>query len=160
MSVSRRSFIKSGAMAAVAAGFLLESPALTSAQKRVKSGPWKNYFEIPAEARQAPFFHYKRATFEPLVGDIFTTHDAIGRVIQLKLDRVVGYAPAPATRITTATRRETESFSLLFEAESPLPPFSSIHVIEHPALGRFDLFLNRSDVRRRIYYQAIINNVV
>lgn len=157
MPVSRRRFIKFGAMASVTAGFL--SPFNALAQKRIQSGPLMDYFEIPSEAKQVPFSYYRRATFEPYVGGIFTARDARGRIIKLKLVRIAAYAPDPRTRITTGTSRDTECFSLRFKASSALPPFSSIQKIEHPVLGSFDLFLIRSDKNGLINYEATINHL-
>lgn len=170
MSLSRRSFMKSGAMAAVAAGFLLESPILTLAQDKIQSGPLLGYFQVPDEARQDPLFSYNRSTFEPYVGGIFTSRDARSRVIELKLVRVREYKPTPkgrftTTRVTTTggttTRNpvQTDCFSLLFQASRDLPPFTSIYTIEHGALGKFDLFMVRSVNRSQIFYEAVINHI-
>ncbi len=159
MSLSRRNFMKSGAMAAVAAGFLLESPILVRAQEKVQSGPLMGYFQIPDEARQNPLLSYRRTTFEPYIGGVFTGRDARGRTIQLRLVRVSEYKPDAKTRITTGQPHPTDAFSLLFKASRELPPFTSIHVIEHGALGKFDLFLVQSRTGRQIFYEAVFNHV-
>jgi len=43
-----------------------------------------------------------------------------------------------------ANPRTSDSFTLLFRAPRELPPFTTIYVIEHPVLGKFDLFLKRA----------------
>jgi len=160
MSVSRRRFIKSGALTALSAGFLFKGgEALVSGQK---SGQVHTTVErrVPAEAQRNPILYYKSSTFESYVGGTFIGRDALGRPIELELVRATPYRPNPRTRITTARTRETESFSLLFRAPRALPEFSSIQGIEHAVLGDFDLFLkpSRGD-NGEIFYEAIINHL-
>ncbi len=147
MTVSRRRFLKCGSLAAMA-GILIEFPIRARAQQGVKSGS-STGFEIPADAKQEAFWYYKRSTFERYVGGIFTAPGARGAFVEMRLDRVTGYTPDPKTRVTTAAGHETDCFTLLFEASSDLSTLSTIHAIEHPALGRFHLFLVRSYVENR-----------
>ena len=158
MSVSRRKFIKSGAPTALSAGLIFEAAESAFGQKRTPERPILK-FEVPYEAQQNPILYYDRATFEPYVGGTFIGRDALGRTIELKLLRVTEYKPNSKTRITTAGARSTESFSLTFNASRSLPPFTSIHVIEHPVLGKFDLFLKRSGDSSQIIYEAVINHL-
>lgn len=153
MSVSRRRFLRSGAMAAVTAGFLLE-PLV---RVRGESKSIINHFGI---AGGVPLFNYGRSTFEPYIGGIFTARDAAGKAVKLRLGRVTGYTPNPRTRISTAKCLQTDCFSLFFEASRELPPTSSTHAIEHPKLGTFPLFLSRADVKGHIYYEAVIHRLV
>ena len=153
MSVSRRRFLRSGAMAAVAVG-VLKSPVQALASKS------QNYFQVPFAAGQNAGFHYARSAFEPYIGEIFKGHDELGMVVKLKLDRVTGYTPNPRTRITTAQPLRTDCFSLSFEASRELPPTSTTYAIEHPKLGTFSLFLKRADVKGQIYYEAVIHRLV
>lgn len=153
MSLSRRRFLRTGTLAAVTAG-LLKSPIQALASKS------QNYFEVPFGARQNGFFHYGRSAFEPYIGDIFKGHDALGLAVKLKLARVKGYTPNPRTRITTVKHHQTDCFSLSFEASRELPPTTSAHVIEHPKLGTFSLFLTRADVKGQLHYEAVIHRLV
>jgi hypothetical protein len=48
----------------------------------------------------------------------------------------------------------------MFKATSPLPEFTSIHKISHPALGQFDLFLTpRPQAGGTVYYEAVFNHL-
>lgn len=165
MSVSRRRFIKSGTLTALTAGFIFKTGGLALGQNRKPLAPTLDYqnptvdFPIPYEAQQNPVFSYKSSTFEPYVNGIFVARDARGRAIELKLVRVSVYKPARNTRIMTTTARETDCFSLLFSAPRSLPEFTSIHSIEHAALGKFDLFLKRSEDREQLFYEAVVNHL-
>lgn len=157
MSVSRRKFIKSGALTALSAGLIFKAGESAFGQKKQRRPISK--FDVPYEAQQNPILYYDRATFEPYVGGTFIGRDARGRAVELKLLRVTEFKPTAAT-ITRSRGRDTESFSLTFNASSALPEFTSIHVIEHPVLGKFDLFLQRSGDNGQIVYQAVINHLL
>lgn len=158
MSVSRRKFIKSGALTALSAGLIFKAGESAFGQKKTPQRPILK-FEVPYEAQQNPILYYDRATFEPYVGGTFIGRDARGRTIELKLLRVTEYKPNSRTRITSGGSRETESFALTFNASRSLPEFTSIHVIEHAVLGKFDLFLQRSGDNGQILYHAVINHL-
>lgn len=159
MSVSRRKFIKSGALTALSAGFIFKTAESVLGQKKVPDKPVLK-FEVPYEAQQNPILYYDRATFEPYVGGTFIGRDARGRAIELKLIRVTEYKPNLRERLTTGGTRRTDSFILTFNASSPLPPFTSIHVIEHAVLGKFDLFLQSTGDNNQLIYQAVINHLL
>lgn len=157
MSVSRRRFIKSGALTALSAGMIFKAGESAFGQKKAPRPILK--FEVPYDAQQNPILYYDRATFEPYVGGTFIGRDARGRTIELRLLRVTEYKPNSRTRITTGESRETESFALTFNASRSLPEFTSIHVIEHAVLGKFGLFLKRSGDNSQIIYEAVINHL-
>jgi hypothetical protein len=157
MSVSRRKFIKSGALTALSAGLIFKVGDSAFGQKKPLRAPVSKY-DVPYEAQQNPVLYYNRATFEPYVGGTFIGRDARGRPIELKLLRVTEYKPT-SKPITKGTVRETESFALTFNASNVLPEFTSIHTIEHPVLGKFDLFLQRSGDNSQVLYQAVITHL-
>lgn len=158
MSLSRRKFIKSGALTALSAGLIFKAGESAFGQKKKPQRPILR-FEVPYQAQQNPILYYDRATFESYVGGTFIGRDARGQTIELKLLSVAEYKPNLKTRISTGGSRETESFALTFKASRSLPPFTSIHVIEHAVLGKFDLFLQRSGDSSQIIYQAVINHL-
>ena len=158
MSVSRRKFIKSGALTVLSAGLIFRVGESAFGQTKTARRPIST-MEIPHEAQQNPIIYYNRAAFEPYVGGIFVARDARGRTIELKLLRVTEFKPNSRAKITSAENRETEAFSLTFDASRSLPEFTSIHVIEHPVLGKFDLFLQRSGDNSQLRYQAVINHL-
>jgi hypothetical protein len=159
MSVSRRKFIKSGALTALSTGLIIKAGESAFGQKRVPDRPISK-FEVPYEAQQNPILYYNCATFEPYVGGTFIGRDARGRSVELKLVSVREYKTNTETKITTGKTRMTDSFSLTFSASRSLPPFTSIHLIEHAVLGKFDLFLQRSGDNSQILYQAVITHLL
>jgi hypothetical protein len=158
MSLSRRKFIKTGALTALSAGVIFKAAESAFGQSKAPRRTISK-FDVPYEAQQNPILYYDRATFEPYVGGIFIGRDARGRAVELNLLRVTENKPTSRT-ITKGRSRETESFTLTFNASKALPEFTSIHVIEHPVLGKFDLFLQRTGDNSQILYQAVITHLL
>jgi hypothetical protein len=155
MSVSRRSFIRSAAVCALATGALLRTPLAAFGQAGATLD-----FAIPYEAATSPAFHFTQATFEPYLQGIFAAAGVGGRRVELQLVAINGYAPPTGARLTTRAHRRTDSFSLLFRSAAPLSQLSSIHTLEHAALGEFDLFMTESVGRGEYFYYAVINHVM
>jgi hypothetical protein len=166
MPISRRNFLRSGTISVLSAGLVLKSGVLAFGQGTKRSNLSQitrtaaGDYQVPAEAAQNPIIYYKRTTFEPYVGGTFTSRDARGRAIPMTLVSVTGYAPSRATRIMMANPRTSDSFTLLFRAPRELPPFTTIYVVEHPVLGKFDLFLKRAGADGQVFYEAVINHIV
>ena len=154
MSVSRRSFIRSAAVCALATGALLRTPLAAFGQTGAALD-----FAIPYEATTSPVFHFTRATFEPYLEGIFAAAGVGGRGVELQLVAIRDYAPPSDARLTTRAHRRTDCFSLLFRSAAPLSQLSSIHTLGHAALGEFDLFLAESVGRGGYFYEAVINHV-
>jgi hypothetical protein len=154
MSVSRRSFIRSAAVCALATGALLRTPLAAFGQDGAAQD-----FAIPYEATTSPVFHFTRETFEPYLNGIFVAAGARSRMVELQLVAIRDYAPPSGARLTTRAQRRTDCFSLLFRSAAPLSQLSSIHKLEHAALGEFDLFLTESVGRDDYFYEAVINHV-
>ena len=154
MSVSRRSFIRSAAVCALATGALLRTPLAAFGQAGAAQD-----FAIPYEATTSPVFHFTQATFEPYLQGVFAAAGVGGRGVELQLVAIRGYAPPSGARLTTRAHRRTDCFSLLFRSAAPLSRLSSIHTLEHAALREFDLFLTESVGRGGYFYEAVINHV-
>jgi len=157
---SRRSFLRSGTLAALAAGCALATPQLTFAQERKRPTPATD-FDLPIEASQNAVFYYTQATFEPYVGGIFRGRGA-GRTVNLELVSVRGQLPPKnAPRMMRKAGPATRSFTLTFHADGTLSEVTTIHRLEHAALGRFDIFLTRrgEDDAGRIIYEAVFTHL-
>lgn len=154
MSVSRRSFLRSAAVCAVATGALLRSPLAAFGQA---AGSGLD-FPIPYEATTSPVFNYTQATFEPYLNGFFTADGGRTRTVELQLVAIRAYAPPPVALYSRVHRR-TECFSLLFRSAAPLSDLSTIHTLEHAALGEFGLFMTESTGRGGYFYEAVINHV-
>ncbi len=152
MSVSRRRFLRSGAMGALSAGLIFRS-GLADARPKPHAG---HNTQLPDQT--AALFNYSRANFEPNVGSIFRTSFGKGHV-NLKLVKLTGGLPRFGA-LKTGQIGDTESFVLAFQGPSNRSAASTIHQLEHSTLGRFDLFMTRSEDRGRIFYTAIVNRLV
>ncbi|MGO9559127.1 MAG: DUF6916 family protein [Acidimicrobiales bacterium] len=88
------------------------------------------------------------STFKPLVGETFTLH-ASGRTQQVQLVAVKSHP--------TARPGRGECFSLLFTAPRPVAE-SGNHVLAHPGLGRFSMFLSPVGLPSKGQrYEAVVN---
>lgn len=158
MAISRRFFLKSGSLTALAAGLVLNPNLTIFGQGNSQST--NSGHQIPISAQQQPGFMFTRATFEPYVGGIFQAPDASGHLISLTLLSATINKPKASTRLSTRTAAETDSFSLMFRSTEPLPPFTSIHKVSHPALGQFDLFLTPQKQDDGVMlYEAVFNHL-
>jgi hypothetical protein len=158
-SPTRRTFLRTSVLAAISAGIALSPAPLAFGQDTKKQNPAQD-FAIPYEAKLNPVFSYRKATFDPYVGGIFTARGAGGKKVELTLTAVRSPRPSKA-RALTAKERPTESFTLIFSASGPLSDLSSIHQLEHAALGKFSLFLVPfEDEKGQEFYEAVINHAV
>jgi hypothetical protein len=167
MSIARRSFLKSATMSTLSAGLALGSASLFFGQARrgvVRNSPQLDAFgnfRIPMDAQQDASFYFGSGTFTPYIGDIFEAPNSRGQMISMKLIRVSDYKVTATARITTRKTLQPQGFSLTFTASEPLPPFTSIHKVSHPALGTFDLFLtSRVAEDGSFLWEAVFNHML
>ena len=156
MAISRRFFLKSGTLTAIAASVALRPNLLAFGQKAESSVG----YQIPIKAQQEPTYMFTRATFDPYVGSIFQAPDARGRMVSLTLLSATSNKPSATTKLSTGKAIDTDSFSLMFKASRALPEFTSIHTISHPSLGKFDLFLTpHPQAGGGMLYEAVFNHI-
>jgi hypothetical protein len=170
MSIARRSFLKSATMSTLSAGLALGSAHLIFSQARRGEGRQSTQagqldafgnFRIPMQAQRDAIFYFGSGTFTPYVGDIFEAPNSRGETVPMKLMRVSDYKATATTRITTRKTRQPQGFSLTFTASEPLPPFTSIHKVSHPALGTFDLFLTSREADDGTFiWEAVFNHML
>ena len=142
MSISRRLFIKTGALAVVLAGISLKPGLLAMGQEPTVS--------LPASD---PLSNYTQATFEQYVNSIFTLRGR--KTIEVVLTKVEDTLPAKVSR--TGGR---ESFTLHFRGGGTALP-QDTYVIEHPSLGTFMMFLvpTTTDENGAQGYVAVVNRL-
>ena len=154
MHIARRNFVKSSLFFGASVLLFCKNPASGFAGTLIDDRP------LSDEVLRDPLFSFTRETFEPFIGGYFAALDARGETVSLKLVKVDSYAPQSQTKLTTRAAANTESFSLLFNAEGALPQLRSIHQIKHGALGDFNLFLcRRNGPNREIFYEAVFNRL-
>lgn len=159
MSVSRRRFLKSGAVTVLAAGIVAGAGARAFGQQGSRPSPSAD-FQIPFEAQRSPLFFFKRETFEPYVGGAFTAR-AGAHSIQMTLTAVSDCTPSAKSLKVTKKARTSDCFALTFRSEGTLTDLTTIYNVEHSALGTFPLFMTRRDGAGGTYvYEAVFNHAL
>ncbi|HKO45455.1 MAG TPA: hypothetical protein VJU84_19425 [Pyrinomonadaceae bacterium] len=159
MRLPRRGFVKTGVLSAISAGIVASNPGLLFSQKG-QGTQSDGLRSIPLSARRNPVYAFTQATFAGFVGDIFTTPNARGRKLELELVKVSGYEPNPKARMMLRKGIQPATFSLTFLSADELPPFTSIHKLNHAKFGEFPLFMTRSRREDGLYsYEAVISHL-
>jgi len=165
MSVTRRKFLRSGAITVLSAGLVFRPGTIALGQDVKRPDAARGLHPIPQQAQHDPVFVYTRATFEPYVGGVFSTRGVGGGTVELTLVAVRDRNPKTATTktkrgVVASESRNTDCFSLLFRSPARLSDLTTIYRLEHAALGTFDLFMTASeDEHGQVFYEAIINHV-
>ncbi len=159
MPVTRRSFLRSGATAALTTAIALKAAPMAFAQISSKPDTSRD-FEVPYEAQQSPLISFKSETFQPYVGGIFRVR-AGAHAVDMTLTKVRKHVLSASGRKMAKKVRETDSFALIFSANEKLTDLTSIYDVEHAALGKFALFLTRRDGPNGTYfYEAVFNHAL
>ena len=156
MNVTRRKFLRAGAVSALFAGLTLAPSKLIFGQKKRKpAAP-----NAPTESH--PAFSFNASTFAPYVGSEFMlAATARGRGTAARLERVSDFQQDMRER--RAATHGGECFSLVFSAPAPkrAAPQQATYRVEHAALGRFALFLVPGPVLDgSVTYEAVVNRLV
>ncbi|HEX8353038.1 MAG TPA: hypothetical protein VF611_09075 [Pyrinomonadaceae bacterium] len=158
MSVTRRSFLKSGAISVLATAALVGAAPAVFGQVGTRPDPALD-FRVPFEAQQSPLFYFRRETFQPYIGGTFRV-SAGARSVNMTLQSVRDCTPGPENK-STPKSRPTDCFALVFRANGKLTDLTTIYDVEHGALGKFALFMTRRDGPRGTYfYEAVYNRVL
>lgn len=157
MTMKRRTFLRAGTMSVLATGLALSNLDLVLAQNPRNHDP-KQDFAVPAEAKAEKTFSYTRDTFSPHVGSTFSGRGVAGIDVELVLVAVRERSPSEKAKLVTKKARNSDNFSLVFRANGELTDLTTIHRLEHPALGEVVLFLTRSkNENDQIFYEAAFN---
>ena len=142
MPISRRIFIKTASIAAIAAT-VGKTALVAFAQGAMQ----------PGASATDPLAHYTQSTFTQYVNSIFRLHGS--RTVEVMLEKVEDTLPATVSR--TGGR---ESFVLYFRGGDVKLP-QDTYTVEHPALGNFQLFLvpGGADENGAQSYVATINRL-
>ena len=155
MNLSRRKFMKTGAMVAAFASIPLKTLVAPGQQ----SGTGQStLFPIPPQAQNDLLNYYTSSTFKPYVNSLFQIRLSRLDVKYVTLVEVKNACPASGQNGVTTLG---DCFSLLFLGMRNQSSKQNTYIVKHPALGEFSLFL--VPVGKRIartnqqYYEAIIN---
>jgi len=144
MSVSRRRFLKAGAV--LSAALVLKPGTFVLGRNSLWSNDSANTDHC-----------YRREMFEPYVGDVFRVR--VGKqMVDLKLVALENVSPA-SRGITTGRVARTDCFAMQFHTTQPLPVTARIHTLNHSKLGSFDLFMTQSQKGGKFVQTVIVNHV-
>jgi hypothetical protein len=149
MSITRRKFLKAGTLLALSLGAPLN---LVFGQQGNKGGDGNTFDgqDMPAD----PLAHYTRSAFASYINSIFRLYTGYS-TIEVALVEVKDLAPDAA-----AAANGKECFSLLFRGGTT-PLRQNTYAMDHPALGKFQLFLvpGAPDDNGAQSFVAIINRL-
>ncbi|HEX8337683.1 MAG TPA: hypothetical protein VF621_13195 [Pyrinomonadaceae bacterium] len=158
MTVTRRSFLRSGATAAFLAGLAFDKLPLALAQQLRKADP-RHDFQVPAEVKQESTYYFKRETFQPYLNGVFTLR-AGANSVEATLVTVRDCTPKADSKLTKKSR-PSDCFALVFKTQAQLTDLTTIYDVEHGALGTFPLFLTRRDgPQKTFFYEAVFNRAL
>src|SRR5438874_5550710 len=155
MSISRRSFLQAGAMAAFAAGTTRGALAKLGDKMGQASSKGASPQPIPYAARLDPIYYLKQSSFAPYVNTPFRVRNADSK--QTTTLALVAVADLRSSQ----TKQNEDAYSLLFTGARTKALAQDIYSFKHAALGEFSLLLVRTYSRdeSRAYYEAIIDRL-
>ena len=174
MNNSRRRFLKTGSIVALAASIPAQlDQVLGQGRRPITQAPGVNGV-IPLQSQRDPLLYLRRSYFQPYVNSRFEVLTAMGtRVVPLTLATVDGPRVRPGckgpvkprasksakARVTTEQAGELDSFSLLFRGSGKAPLKQDVYDIQHRALGKFRLLLVPvvSKDGKALYYEVVFN---
>lgn len=152
MVVSRRVFIKRGSLLVSAGVFLDSASRIFGRDTDLQSPAQTQNDPMPKGNTPAPF-NYSKATFTPFVNTVFRIYPDASKAVILTLVSIGNIGPVPD--------RETigrQCFVLKFRGTEALR--QNTYRLEHPVLGRFELFLVPAGKHKKdVYFQAVINRL-
>ena len=151
MLVSRRKFLKAGALVALAS--TVPMSAVTSAHGQQRPMKASTGGQLPPAVYNDPLFYYGKATFTTALKTKFVIQTKGFRGIVLTLAEVKDIGAVP-DRVVEGR----ECFSLLFRSANALK--QRAYTLKHDVMGTFDLFivpLPKDKLSRR--YVAVINRL-
>ncbi len=149
MSITRRKFLKAGTLVALATAIPLRATA-----QQVRKGDDGNPIDQSKDVAADPLSGYTRSAFSSYLNSIFRIYTGYS-FVDVALVEVKDLMPGAATAQTGA-----ECFSLLFRGGNTALR-QNTYKIEHPSLGKFQLFLvpGKPDDNGAQSFVAIINRL-
>ena len=157
--LSRRNFLRSGTRTALSIGLAVGAGRAVFGQSPARNADLDS--PLPDTVREQPGFYYGRTAFENALGSTFTSPDARGKNVNLTLVSVKAFESKADRKMMTTEARSTDAFALSFTAARALPILTTIYALNHPVLGKFDLFMTlRKMESGAIFYDATVNHAL
>lgn len=159
MSISRRSFLRAGAIGAVASAMPFGLDAIVKGESLPIAGTNTPARSLAPGIQGDLLSRITRSSMREHLNSTFKIQvkDENWSWVQLRLVRVTG-SPKPARGRWPAVSDE-DSFSLLFRGARELPLPQENYKIQHSQLGEFRMLLVPTicSDRTALYYEAVIN---
>jgi len=153
MTVSRRKFLKTGAMVSLAAVI----PAKSAFARQPGVGQ-QELFRIPAGSHADPLDILTEETFSWYVNTKFRVYTSPLTVINLELIKVKRWERP--SQPNPANAAQLDCFSVVFRGPRNVALESRTYRVEHDQMGSFDIFISPVDDRKKLRrYQAVFNRV-
>lgn len=161
MTVSRRKFVKAGAMMGLSGITVLKSAARVFGQH--PGATQEGLFAVPVES-QAETTPLTEMTFSAQVGTRFRIYTSPLTAISLELIKVTRREPPSKDQSDndrSAKTPQLEGFSVVFRGPRRIPLQSRTYRVQHDQMGAFDLFITPvNDHKKQRFYEAVFNRVV
>ncbi|MCA1817015.1 MAG: hypothetical protein LC746_11515 [Acidobacteria bacterium] len=161
MSLSRRKFLRAGAVSAVLAGLELNPAKLVFGQQ-MGAGAAKGGFTVPYEAKTEAVFYFTHETFAPYLNSTFRLSRGKGIAFDATLVSVSDTAAKSQARARAfkSQPREGACFELKFRAGERDTVSQGVFKMNHAALGRFSLFaVPGESTADGTTYTAVVNHI-
>lgn len=162
MNITRRSFLRAGSISALIAGLNLSTARLVFGQEKGAHAA-KGLAVVPYEAKTQPEFYFTPDTFSQYLNSTFRLARGKGvafdaTLVDVSDTRLKSQASARALKSKVY---EGQCFSLTFLAGGHDTVSQGTLKFNHPALGRFSLFVVPGATSPEgTRYAAIINHIV
>lgn len=155
MTLSRRKFVKTGAMMGLSAVAVLRGSASVFGQEAAVEQ--RGLFKIPVEI-QTEIDRLSEEAFSRHISSNFRVYTSPLTAINLQLIKVSRWEGAPSEK--PAKGPTLNGFSVVFLGPRKLSLESRTYRVEHDWMGAFDLFLTPvDDHKKQRHYQAVFNRV-
>ena len=160
MTVSRRKFVKVGAMMGLSGITALKGAARVFGQQQ--SAAQEGLFTVPVS--QAELVPLTEMTFNAHIGTRFRIYTTPLTAISLELIKVTR-RPAPSkdrsVNERSAKTPNIECFSVVFRGPRKIALESKTYRVQHDQMGAFDVFIAPvDDHKKQRRYEAVFNRVV
>lgn len=161
MNTSRRSFLRLGSISALFAGLNLGAARVAFGQEKGAPAA-KGPAAVPYEAKTDPAFYFTPDTFSPYLNSTFRLSRGKGvafdaTLVAVEDTRAQSQAKARALKARVS---EGQCFALTFRAGERDTVSQGTLKFNHPALGRFSLFVvPGASSAEGTNYGAVINHI-
>ena len=157
MTVSRRKFVKAGAMMGLTAVAAMKGG--TSVFGQQADGAQPGLFKIPDDS-QAEIYRLSEETFSRYISTTFRIYTSPLTAINLELIKVSRRESSSSDSEKRAKIPDMDCFSVVFRGPRKLSLESRTYKVEHDQMGTFDLFITPvDDHKKQRRYQAVFNRV-